>query len=79
MLRDRRAAAHLAQMVSVATFLAAAAAVLFAGAMQTAGRTGTSATLATLGYALGVAGIVTGVLALTLESPVDADTQQETP
>ena len=79
MLRDRRAAAHLAQVVSVTTFLAAAAAVLIAGAMQAAGRTGNSATLATFGYALGVAGIVTGVLALTLDSPADADTHQETP
>ena len=67
MLPDRAAAARLAQAVSVATFLAAAASMLIAGALQSAGRAGLSSALATLGYALGVAGVVTGVLALALE------------
>ena len=60
--------ARLVQMVSVVTFLAAASSMLIAGALHSAGRVGTSSTLATLGYALGVAGIVTGVLALSLDS-----------
>lgn len=60
--------ARLVQVVSVVTFVAAASAMLVAGALHSAGRTGTSAMLATLGYALGVAGIITGVLALSLDS-----------
>jgi hypothetical protein len=60
--------ARLVQVVSVVTFVAAASAMLIAGALHSAGRTGTSSMLATLGYALGVAGIITGVLALSLDS-----------
>jgi hypothetical protein len=70
--------ARLVQAVSVITFLAAAAAMVVAGALHSAGQPGTSSMLATLGYALGVAGIATGVLALALESPTDATTPQET-
>ena len=67
---------HVLQVGSALTFLAAAVAMLLAGALHSAGRTGTSSMLATLGYALGVAGIGVGVLALALDS--DTDTPQET-
>jgi pheromone shutdown protein TraB len=75
----RNRLAGLVQVVSLATFLSAAACMLLAGALHSAGRAGTSSLLATLGYALGVAGITAGVLALALESPTDSDTPQETP
>jgi len=65
--------ARLAQAMSVVAFVAAAAAMLLAGAVHSAGQPATSTVLATLGYALGVAGIAAGVLALTL------DPHKETP
>lgn len=73
----RAGLARLVQAISLGTFLAAAAAMLLAGALHSAGRPGTSSMLATAGYALGVVGITAGVLALVLDSP--ADTTQETP
>jgi hypothetical protein len=75
----RNRLARIAEVASLATFLSAAACMLLAGALHSAGRAGTSSMLATLGYALGVAGITAGVLALALESPADSDTPQETP
>ena len=60
--------AGIVQVISLVAFLAAASAMLAAGALHSAGRVGTSSTLATLGYALGVAGTATGVLALSLDS-----------
>jgi hypothetical protein len=75
----RNRLARIVQVVSLAAFLSAAACMLLAGALHSAGRAGTSSMLATLGYALGVAGITAGVLALALESPTDSDTPQETP
>lgn len=75
----RNRLARIAQVISLAAFLSAAGCMLLAGALHSAGRAGTSSMLATLGYALGVAGITAGVLALALESPADSDTPQETP
>ncbi len=75
----RNRLARIAQFISLVTFLSAAAGMLVAGALHSAGRAGTSSMLATLGYALGVAGMTAGVLALALESPADSDTPQETP
>ena len=71
--------ARLVQLLSLATFLSAAACMIIAGALHSAGRAGWSAQLATLGYALGVAGITAGVAALALEPASDPDPSQETP
>jgi hypothetical protein len=75
----RRRSARLVQGLSLVTFLAAAACMLLAGALHSAGRAGTSSTLATLGYALGVAGITAGVLALALEPSTDPQPRRENP
>jgi hypothetical protein len=75
----RTRVARLVEAISVISFLAAATAMVVAGALHSAGQAGTSSMLATLGYALGVAGITAGVLALALESPADPTTLQETP
>ncbi len=73
----RTRSARLLQGLSLATFLSAAACMLLAGALHSAGRPGPSSALATLGYALGVAGITAGVLALALETRTDPDPHQE--
>jgi hypothetical protein len=70
--------ARLVRGLSLATFLAAAACMLLAGALHSAGRAGASAVLATIGYALGVAGITAGVLALAVDQPIDPQPAQET-
>lgn len=67
MLPDRAISARLTQAVSISTFLAAAAAMLIAGGLMAAGRAGLSSALATLSYALGVAGVIAGALALALD------------
>lgn len=64
----RQRAARLVQQASAALFIAAALSMLIAGALHSAGITGASAASATLGYALGVVGIATGVLSLALET-----------
>jgi hypothetical protein len=72
-------AARLTRAVSLATFLSAAACMVLAGALHSAGRLSLSALLATSGYALGVAGITVGVLALALDQTIDSPTSEETP
>ena len=75
----RARVSRLAQGLSLVTFLAAAACMLLAGALHSAAQAGPSSMLATLGYALGVAGITAGVLALALQPTTDSDPHQETP
>lgn len=76
----RARTARLVQALSLITFLVAAACMLLAGALHSAGLPGPSSTLATLGYALGIAGITAGVLALALEPSTDhPHPAQETP
>jgi hypothetical protein len=75
----RTRSARLVQGLSLVTFLSAAACMLLAGALHSAGHPGPSSTLATLGYALGVAGITAGVLALALEPSTEPDPRQENP
>ena len=59
--------ARVVQLASVVCFVAAALSMLVAGALHASGRTTGAAMSGTLGYAVGVAGIATGVLALTLD------------
>ena len=63
--------ARVVQLASVVCFVAAALSMLVAGALHASGRTTGAAMSATLGYAVGVAGIATGVLALTLDPQQD--------
>jgi hypothetical protein len=63
----RASLAQIVQVASVVCFVAAALSMLVAGALHASGRTTGAAMSATLGYAVGVAGIATGVLALILD------------
>lgn len=69
---ERRTPARVVQATSVACFLLAAASMLGAAALHASGYVSGASMSATLGYAVGVLGIATGVLALIL------DPQQET-
>ena len=59
--------ARVVQLASVVCFVAPALSMLVAGGLHASGRTTGAAMSATLGYAVGVAAIATGVLALTLD------------
>lgn len=65
----------LTQAGSVVAFVSAAAAMLAAGALHAAGQVPLSAVAATSGYALGLAGIALGVLALVVDRDPEASGQ----
>jgi hypothetical protein len=66
--------ARLVHRAVLVTFLSAAVCTLLAGVGQSAGHPDLSATLAALGYVLGVVGFFAGVVGLVLEPPSDRDT-----
>lgn len=66
---DRPIPARVVQATSVACFLLAAGSMLVAAALHASGNVDGASTSATLGYAVGVLGIVTGILALIFEPP----------
>lgn len=66
-----RRLATLAQVGSVVAFLSAAVAMIAAGALHAAGQVPLSAVAATSGYALGLAGIALGVVALVADRSPD--------
>lgn len=71
--------AALAQLVSVACFLAAATTMAAAGGLHAAGRQAPAGLSATLGYGLGVLGIICGALALILGTSPETTHEQEQP